>query len=155
MSAYHVAQINIAQMVDAINSETMSGFVARLDEINALADGAPGFVWRLQTDDGNATSLRVFDDNMLIVNMSVWEDMDSLRNYVYKTAHAELIKMRKQWFEKLGTPHMAIWYVPAGDIPTVEEATSKLDYLEAHGPTPQAFTFARDYTIDAWLALTH
>lgn len=153
MPTYHLAQINIAQMVDTLESETMSGFVARLDEINALADDALGFVWRLQTEDGDATALRVFDDNMLLVNMSVWENLDALREYVYKTAHVELIKMRKQWFEKLGTPHMALWYVPAGTIPTVEEAVAKLDYLEEHGPTPQAFTFARPYNVDAWLAL--
>ena len=82
MPAYHVAQINIARMLDTIESETMAGFVARLDEINALADAAPGFVWRLQTEDGDATALRVFDDDMLLVNMSVWETIDALHDYL-------------------------------------------------------------------------
>ena len=145
MSAYHVAQINIAQMVDAINSETMSGFVARLDEINALADGAPGFVWRLQTEVGDATALRPFPDDFMIVNMSVWDSVESLREYTYKTVHVEYVRRRKEWFEKLDQPIYALWWQPAGQLPTVAEAKTRLDHLIQHGDSPTAFTFGKPF----------
>lgn len=153
MTEYHIAQINVARMVAAIDSEEMSGFVERLDEINALADEAEGFVWRLQTEDGDATGIRPFEDEMIIVNMSVWESVEALHNYTYKTVHAQLIKGRKNWFQKMTAPHMAIWYIPAGHIPTEEEAQAKLDLINQHGITPMAFTFAHSFTVDDWLSV--
>ncbi len=153
MTTYHIAQVNVARMVAPLDSEEMSGFVNRLDEINALADEADGFVWRLQTDDGDATSIRVFDDEMIIVNMSVWESLETLHHYTYKTVHAELIKGRKNWFEKMSVPHMAIWYIPAGHIPTPGEAQIKLDLINEHGTTPMAFTFAHSFSVDEWLSI--
>lgn len=119
----------------------MAGFVARLEEINALADGSPGFIWRLQTSGGDATYLRPYDDDRILFNMSVWETVDALRNYVYRTAHRELLRQRHEWFEKFAGVFVALWWVPAGHVPGVDEAKKRLAYLEAHGPTEFAFTF--------------
>lgn len=153
MASYHIAQINVARMVAPVDSESMFGFTSRLDEINALADQAPGFVWRLQTEEGDATDIRIFDDDMIIINMSVWESLEDLHNYTYKTAHAELIKGRKNWFEKLSSSHMALWYIPAGTIPTPENAIRKLELIDEHGSTPMAFTFAHSFSVDEWLSI--
>jgi len=153
MAQYHIAQVNVGRIVAPIESETMAGFVTRLDEINALADGTAGFVWRLQSDEGNATSIRVFDDDMMLLNMSVWESIEALQTYTYKTAHAELIKDRKQWFSKMDTPYLALCWVPAGHIPTTGEAKSKLEYLRQHGATPLAFTFTKRFTVEEMLAV--
>ncbi|MDN3638210.1 DUF3291 domain-containing protein [Simiduia curdlanivorans] len=143
MDRYCLAQINIARARDSMDSETMAGFVERLDEINGLADAAPGFIWRLQTADGDATSIQAFDDPKLIVNMSVWADRDSLRNYVYKSLHVELIRDREAWFEKIAIAHQALWWLPQDHIPTVEEGKARLQHLEDYGPTAHAFTFAK------------
>jgi hypothetical protein len=119
----------------------MAGFVARLDEINALADNAPGFVWRLQTSEGNATYLWPFADDRILLNMSVWETIDALRLYVYRTAHAELLRQRHQWFENFAGAYAGLWWVPAGHIPGIDEAKKRLAHLDTHGPTQFAFTF--------------
>ncbi len=140
MAALHLAQVNIARMVAPLESDTMAGFVARLDEINAVADRSPGFVWRLQDGD-DATSLRPFDDDRILVNMSVWESVEALRTYVYASAHKDVLKQRQQWFSRFEGAFMALWWIPAGHIPTVEEAKARLAHLEAHGPSPFAFTF--------------
>lgn len=150
---YHLAQINIARMLAPIDSEIMSGFVARLDEINALADVSPGFVWRLQTEDGDATALRPYEDERIIVNMSVWESIDALFDYVYKSTHVELLKSRKEWFEHMKI-YMCMWWIPAGTIPTTEEAKQRLDYLEQYDVTPYAFTFKQRFSVDEMLAYT-
>ena len=142
---YHLAQINIAQARDEMDTITMKGFVGRLDEINALAEASDGFVWRLQTEEGDATSIQAFDDPSLIVNMSVWRDIDSLKNYVYKSMHVELIRDRDAWFSKIQNVHQTLWWVPAGCVPTVEEGKEKLALLEAHGATNNTFTFAKSF----------
>jgi hypothetical protein len=152
MADYHIAQINIGRIRGPMDGPVMAGFAARLDEINALADNAPGFVWRLQTEEGNATSLHVYEDEYMLINMSVWESVDLLYEYVYKTAHAELIKGRKDWFEKLDTPIMTLWWIPAGHIPTPDEAKQRLEHLEKHGVTPLAFTFRQRFTVEEMLA---
>ncbi|MEL7434340.1 MAG: DUF3291 domain-containing protein [Chloroflexota bacterium] len=143
MTDYHLAQLNIARMLAPIDSDTMSGFVARLDEINALAESTDGFIWRLTTPAGNATALRPFDDDMLIVNMSVWESINALHAYTYKSTHVELIRDRKSWFSLMETPHMVLWWIP---VATVEEAKQKLDHLNEHGATSQAFTFSKRFS---------
>jgi hypothetical protein len=135
-----LAQVNIARMRAPLESETMAGFVARLDEINALADRSPGFVWRLQEGE-NATSLRPFDDDRILVNMSVWASLEDLRAYVYDSAHREVLRQRQSWFTRFEGAYAALWWVPAGHVPTVEEAKERLLHLERHGPTPWAFTF--------------
>jgi uncharacterized protein DUF3291 len=124
-----------------LDDPLMAGFVGRLDEINALADRSPGFVWRLQTEAGNATYLRPYDDNRILFNFSIWETIDALRNYVYKTAHAELLRDRRKWFEQMDSMSLALWWVPAGQIPTIEDAKERLAHLEQHGPAEFAFTF--------------
>jgi len=141
----HLAQVNIARMKAPIDSEVMAGFVARLDEINALADGSSGFVWRLQGDEGNAMYLRPYDDDRIIFNFSVWETFDDLKQFVYRTVHAELLRDRKSWFEQFDGAYVALWWVPAGHIPTIDEAKQRLAYLDAHGPTEVAFTFKAPY----------
>jgi hypothetical protein len=141
MADFHIAQVNIGRIKGPLDGPVMAGFVARLDEINALADSSPGFVWRLQTSEGNATYFRPFDDDQLLLNMSVWESVDALKSYVYRTAHAELLRQRHEWFEKLSQVYVALWWVPAGHIPGIDEAKKRLAHLEEHGPTEFAFTF--------------
>lgn len=145
---YQIAQINVAKALAEMDSKVMQGFVSRLDEINAIADAALGFVWRLQSEEGDSTSIRVFKDNLLLVNMSVWETFDDLKNYVYKSFHIELIRDREAWFSKMGKPHQALWWIPAGHIPSLEEAKEKLEYIRKHGPGKDAFTFGRPFLID-------
>jgi len=145
MPDYHLAQVNIARMLGPLDGPLLAGFVARLDEINALADGSPGFVWRLQTAGGNATALRPYDDDRILFNMSVWATLDDLRQYVYRSAHAQLIGRRKDWFEKFERPYLALWWVPAGHLPATDEAKARLALLEAHGETAEAFTFRQPF----------
>jgi len=142
----HIAQVNIARMKEPLESPAMASFVARLDEINALADSSPGFVWRLQTPEGNATYLRPYEDERILFNLSVWESVDALKDYVYRTAHAELLRDRRSWFDQFAGAAVALWWVPAGHIPDVNEAKERLAHLEEHGPSPFAFTFKTLHT---------
>lgn len=137
----HLAQINIARMRAPVDDPLMADFVAQLDAVNAVADQSPGFVWRLQDDAGDATSIRVFDDDRILINMSVWETVEALQTYVYRSVHLSVLKDRKRWFEPLGRPHTALWWIPAGHLPTPEDGKHRLDLLHWHGPTPEAFTF--------------
>lgn len=141
MSGYHIAQVNIGRIVAELDDPVMSGFVNRLDEINALADASPGFVWRLIVNDGNATYLRPFEDPRTLMNMSVWKTAEQLRHFVFKTMHVELLRERHAWFEKFAGTYTALWWVPAGHIPSVDEAKRRLAHLETNGPTEFAFTF--------------
>jgi len=145
VTQYHIAQVNIARAKAEMDDEVMSEFVSRLDEINALADNSPGFIWRLKDDEGNFTSIRVFDDALLLVNMSVWQDIESLRNFVYKSSHVELIGNREAWFNKLDSAHQALWWIPQGTVPSVEDAKERLDHIRQHGSTETAFTFGRPF----------
>jgi hypothetical protein len=137
----HLAQVNIARAKGPLDGPVMAAFVARLDEINALADRSPGFVWRLQDDDGNATAIRAYEDETLIVNLSVWESVEALRAYAFHSTHVELLRDRHLWFEKFEGAYLALWWVPAGHRPSVDEAKQRLAHLEARGPSPFAFTF--------------
>jgi hypothetical protein len=141
MKTLQIAQVNIARMRAALEDPVMAGFVARLTEINALADGSPGFVWRLQTPEGNATYLRPYDDDRILFNLSVWKTVEDLRSYVYRTAHAEVLRQRDDWFEKFGAPVVALWWVPASHRPSIDEAKKRLSRLQEIGPTAFAFTF--------------
>jgi hypothetical protein len=142
---YHLAQLNIGRILAPIDSPVMAEFMGRLDEINALAEAAPGFVWRLQSEEGNATAIRPFEDNWLLLNMSVWESVESLKAYTYGTAHAEVMRKRRQWFEPHTDTYLVMWWVPAGHIPDVTEARERLAHLQAHGETPYAFTFKKTF----------
>ena len=141
--SYHLAQINIGRLRAPIDDPQIAGFVARLDEINALAESSPGYVWRLKTSVGNATELRPYDDQLIIVNMSVWESPEALRDYVYRSAHTDVMRQRRQWFERFAGMYYALWWVPIGHEPSIHEAKQRLDELQANGDTPRAFTFAK------------
>lgn len=145
MASFHLAQVNLGRPLEPLDSELLREFVESLDPVNAVADRSPGFVWRLQSEEGNATSVPVFDDDSLIVNMSVWESMEALRAFVYTSpAHLSVMRRRREWFERMEV-HMALWWVPAGHIPTVAEAEERLTLLRAIGPSPDVFTFRRHY----------
>ena len=148
-NAVHLAQVNIARMNDALDSPVMAGFVARLDELNALADTAPGFVWRLQTGEGNATYLRPYDDERIIFNLSVWESLEDLRAYVYRSAHVDVLRKRHEWFHAYEGAYLGLWWIPAGHQPSVDEAKQRLAHLAEHGPTPFAFTFKSPFPPDS------
>jgi hypothetical protein len=141
----HLAQVNIALPREPLDAPLLAGFVAALAPVNAVADASPGFVWRLQTEDGDATAIRAFGDDRLIVNLSVWESVEALRAFVYGDAHAAVLRRRREWFERLGEPETALWWVPAGTTPTVAEAEERLAHLRAHGPTERAFTLRQTF----------
>lgn len=141
MNKYHLAQLNIGRILYPTDDPRMSGFMDNLDPINALAEESPGFVWRLVEENNNNTALRPFPDDMLLINMSVWTDVERLYNYVYQTAHAKYVGMRKQWFEVMDEAFMCMWWIPAGDTPTVQDACDRLDSIRANGPTEFAFDF--------------
>jgi Domain of unknown function (DUF3291) len=140
MSQYELAQLNIAVMKEPLDSPVMADFVANLDRINALAEQSPGFLWRLQTPEGDATALRPLGDNT-IVNMSVWRDVASLNDYVYRSAHVEIMRRRKEWFERVREAPVVLWWVRGGHRPTIIEAIEKLTLLRERGPSADAFTF--------------
>lgn len=145
MERFHLAQINVARALAPLDDPRLAGFVARLDDINALADGSPGFVWRLQSDSGNATDIQVSPDPNVIVNMSVWEDLDALFAYVYRSDHLQVMAQRRQWFEKPAGAFMALWWLPAGTLPSIDDGLERIALLERSGPTPQAFTFRQPF----------
>jgi len=149
MATVHLAQINIGRMRAPLDSPAMSGFMSRLDEINALADRSEGFVWRLQGAEGNNTYLRPYEDERIIVNMSVWETVEQLRAFTHGTAHAELLRERRNWFEKFDRVFLALWWIPAGHIPSIGEAKERLASLEQHGPTAFSFTLRTSFPPDA------
>jgi len=149
MTTYHIAQVNIGRVRAGIDDPRMAGFVNRLEDINALADRSPGFVWRLQTSAGNATYFRPYEnDDRILLNMSVWETIEELRHYVYRTAHVEVLRQRQEWFEAFAGIYAALWWVPAGRIPGIDEAKKRLAYLDAHGPTEYAFDFKTTFQPD-------
>ena len=138
---WHIAQINIANGLYSLEDQRMSRFVAQLDEVNALAENSDGFVWRLQSDSGNATDIQVGDDPLLIVNMSVWQNVESLFEFAYKSAHKFVMADRRQWFKRPTGAYQVLWWVPVGHEPSVQEGMDRLALLQATGPSAQAFTF--------------
>jgi hypothetical protein len=144
MSQYELAQLNIAVMKEPLESPGMADFVANLDRINALAEVSDGFVWRLQTEAGDATALRPMGESIL-VNMSVWRDVASLNAYVYRSAHAGIMRRRQEWFERMQPAYFVLWWVPRGHHPTIGEASVKLALLREKGPTAEAFTFRQAF----------
>ena len=142
---WHLAQYNVAWMLAPLDDPRLDGFRENLDKINGLADVSPGFVWRHQEADGNSTSIRVRDDPRILINFSVWESAEALFEYTFHSAHVEVYRKRKEWFEHLEDPWAVLWWVPAGHKPTVEEAEERLRYLAAHGPSQEAFTFKQRF----------
>ena len=138
---YHLAQLNIARGKGLIDDPIMAEFVANLDRINALAESHEGFIWRLKSDSGNATDIQAFDDPHLIVNLSVWKSVETLKEFTYKTAHVGIMRQRKKWFHHMKEAYYVLWWIPAGHIPSVEEAKERLSLLQKNGPSTDAFDF--------------
>jgi hypothetical protein len=143
--AYQLAQVNIGRLVAPIDDPRIAEFVAQLDPINALADQAPGFVWRLQSGSGNATDIPYNDDPSIMVNMSVWESLEALRNYAYKSDHMRVLRDRAKWFVKMDKPIYCLWWIPAGHIPSVGEGRERLEHYQKHGATPYSFWFSQEF----------
>lgn len=144
MSGWHLAQFNLARAVAPLDDPAMADFVARIQEINARADRAPGFVWRLRDEVGDgATYLRPYDDRTL-VNLSVWQSVGALRDFTYDSDHRDLLARRRDWFER-GSARLALWWVPAGHVPGLAEADERLRLLAREGPTQEAFSFAEPF----------
>ena len=131
-----------------LESELLASFVARLDEINGVAESSPGFVWRLKGEENSALYLRPFDDDRIIFNMSVWESLETLHDYVYKSEHLRPLRARRQWFDPMTGPSLVLWWVPAGHVPSIEEAKARFALLEANGPCADAFTFQFGFRVD-------
>ncbi len=142
---FHLAQLNIADAKAPQTSTVMRGFVDRLDEIHLLADNTKGFIWRYQNEEGDDVGERIFDNPLMLINMSLWEDVDTLRQFVYKSIHKELIQSKGDWFNKMPEMHQVLWWVPAGHIPSLQEAKDKLDLLRDIGPSAEAFSFAKPF----------
>jgi hypothetical protein len=151
MTEHHLAQLNIARLRAPLDSPELADFVARLPEINSLADGSPGFVWRLQDESGDATALRPFGTDV-IVNLTVWQSVESLRAFAYRTVHLEPLRRRREWFVPLDGPHLVLWWLPADVLPTVDEAAERLELLGRDGPSAAAFTLREPYPAPGVLA---
>lgn len=141
---YQLAQLNVAEFLTSRDAPEVTDFIHALDEINTLADASDGFVWRLQDEVGDAMSFTPFGDNM-IVNLSVWRDRESLFEFTYKSAHAGIMARRKEWFKMPRENHFVLWWVPAGHVPTIDEAADRLSILHSEGPSPLAFTFKQHF----------
>lgn len=147
---YNVAQVNIAKRLAPLDDPIMKDFIDNVDAINTIADQSLGFIWRMQNED-KVEGARIFKDDSLIINISVWETIESLFNFTYKTNHLQVFKRKKEWFSKIDFMHMAFWYVPVGYEPTFQDAKNRLDYLWEFGETPYAFTFKNRFTVENFL----
>ena len=142
---FHLAQINVGRLLVPINDARIAGFVAGLEPINRLAEASPGYVWRLQSDEGNATSIHLTDDPLFIINLTVWESIEALRAFTYTTAHVEALRQRRDWFERHVEAHLALWWIEAGSLPTTSDALERVALLRRHGPSADAFTFREPF----------
>lgn len=142
---FHLAQANIAHMRAPLEDPVMEGFRSQLDRINAVADASPGFVWRLQTAEGDATGIRAYEDPLVLFNMSVWESIEALHAYVYRSEHVGPLRNRRSWFQPIATPILVLWWIPEGHRPTIDEARARLALLESRGTTAEAFTFRQPF----------
>ncbi len=149
MASYHLAELNVARMKAPLDDPLMQDFVALLESVNAEADRSPGFVWRLQTEAGDATAARIFDDPLILANLSVWESLETFQHFTYRSIHVQPFRERRKWFTPIAGPTLALWWIPAGHIPTLEEAKARLEKLSTHGPTREAFTFKQAFPHDA------
>jgi hypothetical protein len=146
MSGFHLAEINIGRLAAPLDSPQLKDFVENLDRINALAEAAPGFVWRLKGEGNNATDLRPFDDDpMMAINMSVWTDLASLGAYVYRSDHMQIMRRRREFFEVPAQAFMTLWWIRAGHVPSIAEAIERLEHFRRHGPTAYAFSFREPF----------
>ncbi|NJN12630.1 MAG: DUF3291 domain-containing protein [Richelia sp. RM1_1_1] len=143
--SHHLCQVNISYMIAQLSNPIMAEFVAQLDSINKLADSTPGFIWRLQTEEGNATSIDAYDDKLILFNLSVWESIDALKKFVYRSQHGQVMRYREKWFHKSERVNTALWWVPRGNIPTIDEAKKRLQHLNDYGDSPYAFSFKNKF----------
>ena len=148
----HLAQLNVGHARFPTDDPRMTGFMGALDSVNALAERSPGFVWRLQSAAGNATDIKLTDDPQFIVNMSVWETPEHLEHFVWNTVHKRVYEKKGNWFEPMATPHFVMWWIPAGQIPTPEEALARLDHLTQHGPSDHAFGWDSLPNVKLWMS---
>ncbi|RYG05016.1 MAG: DUF3291 domain-containing protein [Chitinophagaceae bacterium] len=144
MTDYQLAQLNLATMREPLDSPLMAEFVNNLDRINTLAEQSDGFIWRLKDESGDATAIRPFGDDM-IVNMSVWRDVESLSNYAFKSAHADFMRRRREWFERMPEAYAVLWWIPKGHIPSLDEAKARLEHFKQYGATEHAFAFKKKF----------
>jgi Domain of unknown function (DUF3291) len=146
MTAKQLAQLNVGRLLAPVDSPVVAEFMAALDEINALADASPGFVWRFQTEEGNATAERPFEeDDTMLVNLSTWTSVELLADYVFRSLHTDYLRRRREWFERLDEVVTVLWWVPEGHRPPISEATERLAHLRQRGPTAYAFTFRQPF----------
>ncbi|MDJ0944530.1 MAG: DUF3291 domain-containing protein [Kiloniellales bacterium] len=143
--SHHLAQLNVGTILHDLEDPRMKGFVDNLERINALAEASPGFLWRLKDEAGDATGIQATEDPRFIVNLSVWESPEALFDFVYRSAHTGIMAQRRQWFARPAEAYQVLWWLPAGEIPTVEAALERLERLRAQGPTPEAFTFKQRF----------
>lgn len=151
---YHIAQGNIGKLIAPIDDPKIADFKNNLDLINQLAEDSKGFVWRLRDDSNNATEIRLFDDPDMLVNLSVWETIDDLYQYTYYSHHTDFFRRRSEWFHKMDTSPVVMWWIKAGTLPLATDLPKKFAYLNEHGPTPLAFTFKQRFTVEEMLAYT-
>jgi hypothetical protein len=144
----HLAQLNVGRLRAPLDSPIIDDFRENLGPINALAEASPGYVWRLQDENGDATGIKVFDDELEIINLTVWESIEALADFTYRSAHVELLRRRRDFFEGATQPILCLWWIPEGTIPTAEDAVARLEHLRTHGPTPTAFTFRTRFEPD-------
>jgi hypothetical protein len=142
---YQLAQINISRLIAPIDDPKIAEFVAQLEPVNALADQAPGFIWRLQSAAGNATDITYNDNPFVIVNMSVWDSVETLRDFAYKSRRIQVFRDRAKWFEKMDKPSYCLWWVPAGHVPTLAEGRQRLEHYQTYGATPHSFWFSQQF----------
>ncbi|HUF38849.1 MAG TPA: DUF3291 domain-containing protein [Anaerolineales bacterium] len=145
---HHLAQLNLAKPRFPLDDPRMAEFMENLNRINELGKAAPGFVWILEDDTGNATAIHAFDDPDILINLTVWESVESLRDFAYRTEHVDYVRRRHEWFEPL-KPYLVLWWVPAGHIPTIEESKDRMAALARSGPNPGAFTLSKIYPPEA------
>jgi hypothetical protein len=150
VDSYELAQVNVGRLLAPLDSPQLADFMANLEPVNALADVAPGFRWRLQTEDGNATAIRAFEwdattEAGVIVNLSVWESVEALATFVYSGRHREVLRRRREWFETMPEAYTALWWVPAGQRPSTQDAEDRVRHLRRHGPSPYAFTLRQPF----------
>ena len=143
---YHLAQINIAKLIAPLDDPLIADFVNNLDRINGIAEQSKGFVWRLKDESGNSTAIDVFNDPMLIVNMSVWESIEDLKQFVYESGHLQIYLRKKEWFHDMDKAHMALWWVKSGELPTAQQGREKLEFLQKNGPSDLAFSFSKIFS---------
>ncbi len=142
---HQLAQINIGRLIAPIDDPKIAEFVAQLEPVNALADRAPGFVWRLKSESGNATDIAYNDDPFVIVNMSVWESPEALQDFAYRSDHIKVFRDRAKWFEKMDKPNYCLWWVPSGHVPSVAEGRERLERYQTQGATPYSFWFSQRF----------